>query len=223
VRQEVKKIINHALAIFSPLAAVPTGWAIYAGVTDRPAFPMWEPAAIVGALAIITTSIAAGMLIVDILAYNQGMKNKAERESLSVSAVPALLVFGLCVVSEIVLSLLIVVIPGALSFGVLVFPLMTAAGVFALALRYGLQQREGERERIRSQKKSQKTAEASAGSRSAKKKTAQRPLSDFSCRYAGAGCDRTFPSQNAANAHAKNCGFKPTVAMPINVTEEMKK
>jgi hypothetical protein len=148
----VKKLINFLLAVLSPLAAVPTGWAIYAGVTEQAAFPMWEPAAMVGALAIITTSVAAGLLVVDIYAYNQSMKNKTERAELGMSALSAWLILGGCVVAEITLSLLIVVIPGALKFGVLVFPLMTAAGVFAFAVRFDLQQREGERAQLRASK-----------------------------------------------------------------------
>jgi len=47
---------------------------------------------------------------------------------------------------------------------------------------------------------------ASRSSRSAKK---SKPLSNTACRFAGAGCARTFTSQNAANAHARTCEFKP--------------
>ncbi len=149
----MKKAINYILSLFSPLAAIPTGWAIYAGVTEQPAFPMNPIAAAIGALAVIATSIAAGLLVTDIKSYTQGMKNKTERDALEMSATPAWLVFGGCVVAEIVLSLLIVVIPGALVFGVLVFPLMTAAGVFAFAVRFDLQKREGERAQARASKK----------------------------------------------------------------------
>lgn len=35
------------------------------------------------------------------------------------------------------------------------------------------------------------------------------------CRYAGAGCERTFATQNSANAHARACQYKPTISMPI--------
>lgn len=49
-------------------------------------------------------------------------------------------------------------------------------------------------------------------------KRKKKSLSEFECRYAGAGCERKFASQNSANAHARSCGFKPTIAMPINVT-----
>jgi hypothetical protein len=219
----MKKFINILLAIFSPLAAVPTGWAIYAGVTEQPAFPMWEPAAIIGAVAIITTSIAAGMLIMDILAYNQGMKNKTEREELSMPVWSAWAILAGCVLAEVTLSLLVVVIPGALSFGVLVFPLMSAAGVFAFTTRVSLQQRAADRERTRAEKKKpQPAAEATAQpakSRSAKKPTTQPSLSDVPCPHAGAGCARSFLSQNAANAHAGRCKFKPLVAMPAEYAQ----
>ncbi len=44
--------------------------------------------------------------------------------------------------------------------------------------------------------------------RSAKRSESQATVP---CLYAGTGCERMFGSQNAANAHAKSCGFKPTV------------
>jgi hypothetical protein len=50
---------------------------------------------------------------------------------------------------------------------------------------------------------------AKGKSRSAKPSKAR---ANISCRYAPQ-CDRKFASQNAANAHARTCGFKPTVAM----------
>ena len=53
----------------------------------------------------------------------------------------------------------------------------------------------------------------SGGKRS--QKSQPKPPSEFVCAHAGAGCDRTFASQNAANAHARTCQFKPTVSMPV--------
>jgi hypothetical protein len=69
-------------------------------------------------------------------------------------------------------------------------------------------------------KKRSSSAQRNKNSRSAKKKSLSKPLSEIPCRYAGAGCDRTFPSQNAANAHAAKCGFKPTIAMPVDVSSK---
>lgn len=108
--------------------------------------------AILGAAGVISTSIAAGMLVTDIKAFNQGLKNKTEQADFSLSTLTAWLIFGGCVLAEITLSLLIVVIPGALAFGVLVFPLMTAAGVFAFAVRYDLEKRESELQETRKEK-----------------------------------------------------------------------
>jgi len=61
-------------------------------------------------------------------------------------------------------------------------------------------------------------------------KSAEKPLSrrsakpsGITCRYTGAGCGRKFASQNAANAHARTCGFKPTIAMPVDVSEKVHK
>ena len=49
-------------------------------------------------------------------------------------------------------------------------------------------------------------------------KRKKKPLSEFECRYLGAGCERKFATQNSANAHARACGFKPTIAMPVDVS-----
>lgn len=58
---------------------------------------------------------------------------------------------------------------------------------------------------------------AKGSGRSAKK---SKPLAEIPCRYAPQ-CDRMFGSQNAANAHARACGFKPTVSMPAEVKSGM--
>ena len=65
-----------------------------------------------------------------------------------------------------------------------------------------------------------KTRSAKSSGRSVKKKSLSKSLSEIPCGYAGAGCPRTFASQNAANAHARTCGYKPTIAMPIDVSKK---
>lgn len=57
-----------------------------------------------------------------------------------------------------------------------------------------------------SQEQPQKTAQR----KSATKKIRS---AEISCRYAG--CERKFATQNAANAHAKNCPMRPTISMPV--------
>jgi len=65
-----------------------------------------------------------------------------------------------------------------------------------------------------------KKPQKSAGAKPAK---TTKSLSEFTCRYAGAGCGRKFASQNSANAHARSCGYKPTIAMPIDVSNKIEK
>lgn len=216
----MKKVINFLLSVLSPLAAAPTAWAIYAGVTEQPVFPMWEPAAIVGALAVISTSIAAGVLVTDIKAYNQGMKNNTERDEFGLSTQSAWLVFAGCVVAEVTLSLLIVVIPAALNYGVLVFPMMTAAGVFSLAVRFDLQRREADRERARISKK-----QAASQSKPKKAKAEPAPAEPepakptFSCGFAGCQA-KPFATQAALNAHKR--AHKP-IAYAVSTIEPVTK
>jgi len=59
-----------------------------------------------------------------------------------------------------------------------------------------------------------KTRSAKTSGRSAKGKRTKGSLSQFVCPHAGAGCDVTKPTQEAINAHAGRCKFKPTIAMP---------
>jgi hypothetical protein len=210
----MKNFIILILSIISPLAAVPTGWAIYAGVTEQPAFPMNPWAGGIGSVAIIATSIAAGLLVTDILAYNQSMKNKTERAELSMPVWSAWAILGGCVLAEIALSLLIVVIPGALSFGVLVFPLMTVAGVFAFAVRYDLQQREASREADRvvakaeaELAKAERKAERAAAklAKSETKPAASQPQPALAEAKPAFVCSCGFgaKSQSALNAHQR--------------------
>lgn len=49
-----------------------------------------------------------------------------------------------------------------------------------------------------------------AQAKPAKKKSRS---AEFRCNHAGAGCDRKFASQNAANAHARRCAYKPMAVM----------
>jgi hypothetical protein len=59
--------------------------------------------------------------------------------------------------------------------------------------------------------------------KSATERPAKSRSAEIICRYAGAGCGRKFASQNAANAHAAKCGFKPTIAMPVDVSKKVEK
>lgn len=58
------------------------------------------------------------------------------------------------------------------------------------------------------------------------RKSQSEPQSEIPCRYAPA-CDRTFASQNAANAHARGCAHRPALADSlfggVSPREEMEK
>jgi len=190
----MKKFIDTTLAIFSPLAATPTGWAIYAGVTKQPAFPMWQPVAIVGALAIIAVDIAAATLVTDISTFNQTLKNKTE-QALSMSTRRAWAILLTAIVAEIILGLVIVVFESLLAYGVLVFPIMTGAGVFAFAVRTDLQERESKRDQMRVKPK--RTAKHSEES---PKPTAKSPKGwPRKCDY----CDEVLDKPQSKGGHMK--------------------
>lgn len=144
----VKRAVNVIIAAVSPFAAAPTGWAIYAGITNQAAFPMWEPAAIIGTVAIIFVDIAAVMLVTDARLFNATLKNKGERLlTFDVNRAWSILIVALC--AEISLSLVIVVFEAIKAGGVLVFPIMTGAGAFAFSERMNLEERIAQRDELR--------------------------------------------------------------------------
>lgn len=56
-----------------------------------------------------------------------------------------------------------------------------------------------------------------SGKGSGRKAKAANPAAIVPCPHAGAGCTRTG-TQNAMNAHASKCGFKPTISMPADIS-----
>lgn len=172
----MKKFITSLFSVFSILGAAPTAWAIYAGITKQPAFPVWWPVAIVGAMAVITTTAAAGMLIVDILKHNSEAKD-ADEQKMNLPAWYGWAILAGCTTAEITLSLLIVVYANLLEWGVLAFPLVTLAGVFALAVRMTLQERITDRANSRArQAQAEADAQAKADADSAALREHRREL-----------------------------------------------
>lgn len=64
--------------------------------------------------------------------------------------------------------------------------------------------------------RSQSETSKSQSETKAKGKSAKRIKAEFACRFAGAGCSQKFASQNAANAHARGCVYKP-IAVDLQV------
>lgn len=151
------KIINSVLSGLSACVAFGTGWAIYTGATG--ALGMWWVIALIVAGAVIALDVAAGLLITDIYRFNQGARNQTERAIL-MPVRGAWIALGLAIITEIVLSLLVVVLDTISVWGVLVFPPMTLAGIFVNSLRRDLDVREAEREQIRAQIKQEELGNA---------------------------------------------------------------
>lgn len=114
--------------------------------------PPW--AAFCGALALVGVNIATSGYIVDVIAFNKGLRRKDKIgddgiAKLNPGAGYALL--GLALAAEITLALLIGVIPGLLVYSVLAFPLLAGAGVFVAILRLQLAERESQLAKKRTQ------------------------------------------------------------------------
>jgi len=139
------------------LAPVPTGWAVYAGVRAVPAFPMPVPVAVIGALSIIAVSIATTDVMMKATKFNKGLKNKDER-ALGIPAWWSWGVIALAIISEIILTLVIVVFPSTLEFSVLVFPIVTLSGALTFAIRRSLKERKQELDELRQGKQAKKQA-----------------------------------------------------------------
>ena len=144
----MKKFINVLMTIFAPLAAAPTGWAIFAGMTERNPFPVYDPIAATGAISIIVVSLSATILISEAYFFKQTARGEFE-ESLIQPLSWSISILVVAVLAEIVLSLVIVVLKELINFGVLAFPIMTLAGAFAAAGHLDLQNRNSIREAAR--------------------------------------------------------------------------
>ena len=210
----MSNFINKAIAFVSPFAAVPTGWAIYAGVTKQPAFPIWWPAAIVGAVSIIFVDIAAASLVTDMIHFNQSLKNKTER-LLTMNVHQAWYILILAVAAEIVLSLVVVVFEQVLEWAVAVFPMMTLAGVFAYAVRTDLQKRIAERDELRAKSK-RKPRTTSASPKPSAKSPKGWPRK---CEY----CDEQLQVPQSKGAHMKKHHPEKTIQKAYLMPEMAKK
>ena len=203
----MKKTIDTILSLLTLLAPVPTGWAIYAGVREIPAFPMPFWPAFLGSLAIVLLDVAAGDNIMAAKQFKDSLKTRTNKdgEIHIVKKEAALaqpiwwswttLIFA--VVAEIILALVIVVVDGALEYGVLVFPVLTVAGVFAFSVRRDLALRIARIEALRKSSKgasSSSSSSASGTSSSAKKTVSSASALHEKCEaladeYACSACD----------------------------------
>ena len=59
----MKRFVNILMTIFAPLAAAPTGWAIFAGMTERNPFPVYDPIAAIGAISILVVAVLAEIVL----------------------------------------------------------------------------------------------------------------------------------------------------------------
>jgi hypothetical protein len=59
-----------------------------------------------------------------------------------------------------------------------------------------------------------KPAKGRSANKSDRSKPGAKSLANVPCRHAGAGCEMVG-TQNAMNAHAPHCKFKPTISMPV--------
>jgi len=213
----MQTFLNYLLLLTSPLAAVPTAWAIFAGLRKRPVFPVPTEWAVIGAIAIIILDISAGTLINDIEKFNQGLRNADER-TLQMSTKKSWRILIGAIAAEVILSLVVVVIPALLSWAVLVFPLLTLAGVFSFSFRSDLLARQGNLVAMREQKQAdKKQAQAERKQELAKKaqaKAAQK-AKKAPCKF---GCGKPISqTREGYNAHKHYCANR--ASWPVSTDE----
>ena len=204
--------MKNYLTYISPLAGIPSAWAIYAAMIGQPAFPMEPIWAGIGAVSVILVALSAAILYHDIKRFNAGLKLKDE-QLLTMSTKGAKWVLALAIFGELSLSLVVVVIEGALVYGVIVFPIMTAAGIFALAIQNDMEQRASDLEQMRSkakQKKSEAKAERKQTETKKKQEAIKAEAKKAPCKY---GCGAVI-SQTVGgyNAHKRACTKWPSMA-----------
>lgn len=223
-------VVDFLLGALSMLAPVPTGWAIYAGVREIPAFPMpFWPAAL-GSLAIVLLDVAAGDNIMAAKQFKDGLKTRTNREGEiqivkkeAVFVQPiwwswATLIFA--VIAEMILALVIVVVDGALEYGVLVFPVLTVAGVFAFAVRRDLALRRAKIEALR--KRSKKGSSSSSSSASGASSSAKKSASSASKKRSSASALREKCEALSEEYACSACDWRPDVEMLVGKSNPLR-
>jgi hypothetical protein len=150
----VKKVLDFVLNIISILAPIPTGWAVYAGLTERSAWPMPPSVAIAGAVALVAVTVSISSFIIESVQFNKSLKAKDRTDGIQTMPIAygwILLVFA--VIAEITLTLLIVIFPQLRTFAVIAFPLLSLAGMFTFVLRNNLAERIAERGKVREERR----------------------------------------------------------------------
>ncbi len=155
----MKKVLEFLLNIAPLLAPIPTGWAVYSGLTVQNAWPMPPYISIPGAFALIAVSVSISSYIIDVNAFNRSLRRAdktGEQAIQTINVLPGWVLLALATASEITLALLVSIITGLRTYAVLAFPLLTAAGVFTLVLRVQLAERTRERDTMRVERRSAK-------------------------------------------------------------------
>jgi hypothetical protein len=155
----MKRLIDTVLNLVPLLAPIPTGWAVYAGLTLRSTWPMPWYVAIPGAVALVAVSISVSAYIIETAAYNKSLRRAdtlGDQAVQPAGIIPGWILLGVATIAEIVLALLIGVIPGLRTYAVLAFPLLSLAGMFTFVLRTNLAERIGVRDRMRAERRTTK-------------------------------------------------------------------
>jgi hypothetical protein len=148
----MKKVLDAILNLVTLIAPIPTGWAVYAGLSVREAWPMPLYIAVPGAVALVAVSISISSYIIDVNSFNKSLRRADKTGELAiqtVNALPGWGLLGLATAAEITLALLVSIIPGLRTYAVLAFPLLTGAGIFTFVLRVQLAERMKERDSLR--------------------------------------------------------------------------
>jgi hypothetical protein len=201
---------NNALALLTLLAPLPEGYAVYLSLTAKLFWPVWVAAPssfIVATIGFFAIQVAERMG-----AYNATLRLDEKTSHMQAPIKQAYLSLAIWFVGSTTLILFLDSVMVAILAPVALV-VIGASGSYVRSLSTGQDGREAERAEYRT-RVAKKRQEGRKGSQSGRRNSQVQ----ISCRYAGAGCERKFAKQNSANAHAKSCGFKPTISMPIDVS-----
>lgn len=205
--------MKNIISLLSLLAAAPTAWAVYAGVTKQPAFPMPSQVAVCAAGAIIIIALVVGDYLMAARQFNVTLRAvEAGREKLLIPLWWGWSLIALAVLAEIVLSLLVAIIPGLAPYAVLVFPMLTLSGAFAYNLRADLLERVAVRDKLRSkppQTATQKPAPAPQVQPTA-------PQYKHTCNIPG--CKKPQYNSKGAHMRANHPDLCKSSAIPVDET-----
>lgn len=205
----IENVIMRVVAVSAP---VPTAWLVGQSTFTLMGFPL--PVAIAAALTVEGLGFVAVNTVNEMIEFNRHINSVEAGQKMHAPVRQAAAVAALYAATAAIMTVMLHIVPALVPYAPLPFIVMMGSVGWLYALRQDHEARvskwgagRSQAKAIRSANKKIRSSGRSVRSAVARvRSSAARAL--VPCRYAGAGCSQSG-SQNAMNAHARACKFKP--------------